>query len=177
MTQRDQFSFRYTMCPHTLVLVSLGCRRARGLPGRVEPAGSRGRWNLSSRVFVDDQRATPWPLRQDWRYMRAPARKQEFLTRIKGGRLAGPQSSSVEVCGVRQCVESMPRSRPVRDRNGVDCTPRTPARRYSTCSCVPAMNSHDSISVTTTRWLSLSALLQVLPAPAATRSQNGTQSG
>ena len=39
------------------------------------------------------------------------------------------------------------------------------------------MNSHASMSATTTRSLSLSALLQVLPAPTATRCQNAAESG
>src|SRR4249920_1659992 len=39
------------------------------------------------------------------------------------------------------------------------------------------MNSHASTSATTTRSLSLSALLHVLPAPTSTRSQNAAESG
>ena len=54
---------------------------------------------------------------------------------------------------------------------------RIAERRYSCRSCVPAMNSEASTSATTTRWLSLSALLQVLPAPTATRCQNAAESG
>ena len=38
------------------------------------------------------------------------------------------------------------------------------------------MNAHASISATTTRSLSLSALLQVLPAPTSTRCQNAAES-